>query len=154
MRFGSDPFKTRDPRVSNYNLTVERQIDPSTIVTVGYVGSISRHLSYGLPANIVTGLGPGDTPIYPYNINVYGPIDQILSGANGNYNALQASVNKKMSHGLGFLISYTYAHSLDESSGFEDSSFGEYGGETGGFGDRSALLIRIVSRSAIMGVLP
>ena len=124
---------TTDPRMSNFNVTVERQVTPSTIASVGYVGSISRHLSYGAPSNIVTGLGPGNSLIYPYNLNVYGPIDQIFSGANGNYNALQVSVNKKMSRNLGFLISYTYAHSLDESSGFEDTSFGEGGGGYGGF---------------------
>ena len=128
-----DPFKTRDPRVSNFNLTVERQVDPSTIVTLGYVGSISRGLSYGVPLNTAT-LGPGNTLKYPYNLDVYGPIDVIFSGGNANYNGLQASVNKKMSHGLQFLVSYTYSHALDDTSGFENSSFGEYGGETGGFG--------------------
>jgi hypothetical protein len=125
---------SHDPRVSNYNLTVQRQVGASTIVTVGYVGSVGRDLSYGMPLNIVTGLGPGNTPIYPYSLPVYGPIDQILSGGNSNYNALQVSVNKHMSHGLGFLASYTYSHSIDDTSGFENSSFGEYGGETGGFG--------------------
>jgi hypothetical protein len=39
-----------------------------------------------------------------------------------------------MSHGLQFLVSYTYGHSFDDTSGFENSSFGEYGGKTGGFG--------------------
>jgi hypothetical protein len=129
-----DPFNSRDPRVSNFNLTVERQVGTSTIVNVGYVGSISRALSYGIPLNTVTGLGPGNTPIQKYDLNVYGPIDVIFNGGNGNYNGLQASVNKKMSHGLQFLASYTYAHSFDSTSGFENSSFGEYGGETGGFG--------------------
>jgi hypothetical protein len=125
---------TRDPRMSNYNLTVQRQVAASTIVTIGYVGSVARRLSDGLPLNVVTGLGPGNTPIYPYNLGVYGPIDTILSGGNSSYNALQANVNKRMSHGLQFLVSYTYSHSIDDTSGFENSSFGEYGGRTGGFG--------------------
>jgi hypothetical protein len=125
---------TRDPRVSNYNLTIQRQFAASTILTIGYVGSVARLLSYGVPLNIVTGLGPGNTPIYPYSLAVYGPIDEIFSGGNSNYNSLQASVNKRMSHGLQFLASYTYSHSIDDTSGFENSSFGEYGGETGGFG--------------------
>ena len=125
---------TRDPRASNYNLTVERQVGASTIVTVGYVGSVGRRLSDGMPQNIVTGLGPGDTVVYPYSLPVYGPIATIFSDGTSSYNSLQASVNKKMSHGLQFLVSYTYSHSIDDTSGFENSSFGEDGGEGGGFG--------------------
>jgi hypothetical protein len=109
-------------------------LDASTIVTAGYVGSVARRLSYGMPLNVVSGLTPGGTTITPYNLLVYGPIDEIFSAGNSNYNAFQASVNKRMSHGLQFLVSYTYAHSLDDTSGFENSSFGEYGGKTGGFG--------------------
>ena len=39
-----------------------------------------------------------------------------------------------MSHGLQFLVSYTYSRSFDDTSGFENSSFGEYGGQGGGYG--------------------
>jgi hypothetical protein len=35
-----------------------------------------------------------------------------------NYDALLASVHKTMSHGLDMYVSYTYSHSLDDSSGF------------------------------------
>ena len=34
-----------------------------------------------------------------------------------NYNALQASVNKRLSHGLQVTASYTFSHTLDEQSG-------------------------------------
>ncbi len=43
---------------------------------------------------------------------------------NSNYNSLQASLTKRLSHGLLFQLSYTYSHSIDNSSGFEDS-FGQ-----------------------------
>jgi Carboxypeptidase regulatory-like domain len=146
---------TRDPRASNYNLTVERQVGASTIVTVGYVGSVVRRLSDGMPQNLATsvtqipGCTPGVTVTSPpgqqpasacyntnnlFNLGVYGPIATIFSDGTSSYNALQASINKKMSHGLQFLVSYTYSHSIDNTSGFENSSFGEDGGEGGGFG--------------------
>lgn len=35
-----------------------------------------------------------------------------------NYDALLASVHKTMTHGLDLYVSYTYSHSLDDSSGF------------------------------------
>jgi hypothetical protein len=124
----------RDPRMTNYNLTVQRQVGTSTIITVGYVGSVARDLSFGMPINAVTGLGTGGSLLFPYPLSVYGPIDTIFSGGNSNYNALQASINKHLSNGLQLLVSYTYSRSFDDTSGFENSSFGEFGGESGGYG--------------------
>lgn len=128
---------TRDPRVSNYNLTVQRQVGASTVVTVGYVGSVARFLSYGMPINVATGftgIGATAASTFPYSPAVYGSIDTIFSGGNSNYNSLQASVNHHFAHGLELLASYTYSRSFDNTSGFENSSFGEDGGEGGGFG--------------------
>lgn len=125
---------TRDPRVTNYNLTLQRQFGGSTIFTIGYVGSEARFLTVGLPQNVVTGIGPGGTTITPYDIGVYGSIDTLFSGGNSNFNALEASVDKRLSHGLSFLASYTYGHAIDDTSSFENSSFGTFGNNFGGFG--------------------
>lgn len=46
---------------------------------------------------------------------------------SSNYNALQVTLNKRTSHGLSFLAAYTWAHTLDFTSSFEDSSFGGLG---------------------------
>ena len=43
-------------------------------------------------------------------------IDYIAAGVN-SYNALQAHIEKRMSHGIEFGASYTYSHVLDEQSG-------------------------------------
>ena len=37
-----------------------------------------------------------------------------------NYNSLQITGDKRLTHGLTFLTSYTYAHSFDTGSSFED----------------------------------
>jgi hypothetical protein len=42
---------------------------------------------------------------------------------NSTYNALQVSVNKGFSHGLGLLANFTWSHAIDNGSGFEDSGF-------------------------------
>jgi hypothetical protein len=39
------------------------------------------------------------------------------SSSNSSYNSFQASVTKRFSHGLTFLASYTWSHSLDDYSG-------------------------------------
>jgi hypothetical protein len=148
---------TRDPMVQNWNFTIERQLDPSTILTLGYVGSEGHHLSIAFPANLATNITPclldpacgvfnqtsasgaGAHPTdFMFPANVYGTIDTIYSIGRSNYNSFEANVNKKLSHGLQLTVSYTYAHSIDNGSGFENSGFaGSFGG-FGGFGEARA----------------
>jgi len=49
------------------------------------------------------------------------------SYANSSYNSFQAEARKSLTHGLLFQLSYTYSHSLDNGSSFEDSGFGSNG---------------------------
>ncbi len=44
--------------------------------------------------------------------------------ANSSYNALEASLKKRFSHGLSFLASYTYSHAIDDVSSFNISGSG------------------------------
>jgi hypothetical protein len=53
------------------------------------------------------------TPFVGLNPNA----DSWTAAGISNYNALQFSVTKRMSHGLQLSASYTYSHSLDEGSG-------------------------------------
>ena len=161
---GMDPNIT-DPMAINYNVTLERQLSPSTLLSVGYVGSVAHRLTTVFPQNLVTNVAPcaADSACGPTNMeythpedykfpqaapcaangfnlaapcSIYGPIVTIGSAGNSNYNALQASVKHRLSRGLDFLASYTYSHALDEASGFENSAFG--GGGFGGFGSLRA----------------
>ncbi|MGD1210548.1 MAG: carboxypeptidase-like regulatory domain-containing protein [Candidatus Acidiferrales bacterium] len=128
-----DP-NVQDPMAENYNLTLERQLSSSMILTVGYVGSVAHHLSVGLPLNVARTLDPTTGAlVFPYDPGTYGSIDEIFSIGNSRYNALEVSLNKHFAHGLQFLASYTYSHSIDDTSGFENSSFGECGASCGGF---------------------
>lgn len=145
--------KTVDPRSDNFNLTIERQLPGSSIFSIGYVGAVGHHLSRGYPLNVPTSpaavqaycavpanagnCGPGADfalwqaapQLFNNDPTVYGTIDDITTTGNSRYHSLQMSWNKHMSHGLQTLVSYTYAHSIDNTSGFEASSFGG-----GGFG--------------------
>ncbi len=42
----------------------------------------------------------------------------MASIANSSYNALESSLRKRFSHGLSFLASYTWSHSIDDVSSF------------------------------------
>ena len=136
-----------DPTSYNYNLTLERQLSASMVMSLGYVGALGRHLEIGHPLNLVTNVAPcladsacsasnqefthpGDF-LYPGNI--YGTIDQISNMGNSHYDSLQAGLKRKMSHGLQLTANYTWSHSFDNGSGFENTSFGG-----GGFGGLSS----------------
>jgi hypothetical protein len=146
-----DPHYT-SPRSTNFNLTVQRQLDKATILSVGYVGSIGRHEEGATNANQAgqypgtnaaaaiagcsTGLGLAfapcpQTPLggaqvpgaTPYNLGAYGQPGITASGWNSNYNSMQVEFNRHFSNGLQLLASYTWSRYFDESSNFENGSF-------------------------------
>jgi Carboxypeptidase regulatory-like domain len=130
------------PMSENYNLTIERQISPSTIVSIGYVGNVGRHLegAYDLSyAGTGQGVNPGavtlgcnafnlatcDPGSFYNNPNpaLYGQTGYQVTDFNSNYNSLQVEVNRHFSHGLQFLASYTWSRYFDETSNLENSAF-------------------------------
>jgi Carboxypeptidase regulatory-like domain len=136
------------PRSTNFNLTVQRQIDKSTVATLGYVGAIGRHeeASYNInpagqatPVNgsynpVAQALGCNDsnlaacaTSTFQYNPFVYGQFGVFASGFNSNYNSLQASINRHMASGLQFQAAYTWSRAFDYTSSFENSGFNQPG---------------------------
>jgi hypothetical protein len=131
------------PYTVNYNLTIQREFPGQMILSVGYVGSQGRHLQRAVEQNV--GINPAacaadptcvsnraiasiNTPqFFKYDGTIFGSVGQQGTDGNSRYNSLQASLNKRVSHGLSFLLSYTYAHSQDNGSGFESSGFGNRG---------------------------
>jgi hypothetical protein len=150
------------PYSQNFNLTFERQMTNTTMVSVGYVGALGRKNaiirelnpsvnSAGCLAGLGAEAGCASDRVfqqfdYPQNYN-YGSdaryglyndvallgIGNLQTTSTSNYNALQVVVNKHMSHGLQLNASYTWSHAFDYGSGFENSAFG--GGGFGGYGD-------------------
>jgi hypothetical protein len=99
---------------------------------------VTLHLPYGSPS-VVT--GPNPTPITlvglrqfsspncdPYTGNgcpsdgvpVFSSIFAQDTIANSNYNSLQASLEKRFTHGLQFELAYTWSKSIDNASSFEN----------------------------------
>jgi hypothetical protein len=137
----------RSPYAENYNLTIQRELPGQTILSIGYVGSMGHRLESwfernpGLPgkcaavaacaANAQGFVGwqaPFNLPpFHTYDSTIFGSIGTMASLANSNYNSLQITLNKHLTHGLSFLTSYTYSHALDNSSSFEDLAFGPLG---------------------------
>ena len=151
-----EPFSlnVNDPHYSvpysiNYNLTIQREFPGQMILSVGYVGAHGRHLERAIEQNVGVNpaacaadatcignkdsLSPSEPQFFKYGFantpfaGAFGSIGQQGTDGNSRYHSLQVSLNKRTSHGLQFLLSYTYAHSQDNASGFESSSFGNRG---------------------------
>jgi len=116
------PTPNLTPNVAQYNFTVERQIIKSMVARAAYVGAKGDHLNINLDENVaVPGAGavPARRP-YPG----FGQVSAWEPRGPSDYNALQLSLEKRMSYGLSFLGAYTWGKSLDEGAG-GNSSTGE-----------------------------
>jgi hypothetical protein len=106
----------RTPYVQNFNLNIQRQISQSTIVQVGYVGSLGRKLPVLLDINQpVLVNGAAVRPLaaqYPQ----IGTVDEAESVANSEYSSLQATLRQRLWKGLSGTANYTWGHSIDDSS--------------------------------------
>ncbi len=109
----------RIPEVNFWNATIQREIASGLAVEVAYLGNVGRHLYENPNMNqAVPGPGTYDSrrPFY----NLFGleqPLYAVCNCDNSNYNALQAKIQKNLSHGLDFLVTYTYGRALGNSEG-------------------------------------
>jgi hypothetical protein len=110
----------RNATVRSWNVNVQRQLGPNLAAMVGYFGSRGRHLRISRNINQpiagvrpFTALSP-DSPILP-GVPL-GNITQVETSAFSSYNALWASATQRLSRGLQFDVSYTWAKSLDTNS--------------------------------------
>ncbi len=118
-----------DPNIKNayaeqYNFGVQRQITPSTAVTINYVGSESHRVNVGGNYNTALTPGPGDPQsraLYTY----IGPTFYDRSVGNASYNALQVQVDKRYSSGLSYQFAYSFSKFINEGG---DGWFGAEGG--------------------------
>jgi outer membrane receptor protein involved in Fe transport len=129
----------RLPYAQDWNLNIQRSFGADWLFQVGYVGTTGVRLPRfieGNPAIYKPGIDPNTNKPYSTTSNVnqrrlysgctlaqpdncvYSSVGEIASIANSSYNALEASLRKRFSHGLSFLASYTWAHSIDDVSSF------------------------------------
>jgi hypothetical protein len=122
------PQGIKDPYVYNFHLGIQREILPKTVVDIKYVGTaghklfrsedINREPGSELPfgATVVDNFGRTLTGLGGRLNQNYGRLREWENSVNSNYNSLQASVKRQMSHGLLFNVDYTYSHSIDNGS--------------------------------------
>lgn len=123
----SPDFKA--PATAQWNLTVEQQLGAGFLLRTSYEASESWHMYDALDANAaiyIPGTNPNGTPIStpsndeerrPYYNYGYGG-DVIVDGSrkNANFNALNISVEKRMTGHLSLLGGYRWSKCLDEGT--------------------------------------
>jgi hypothetical protein len=115
----------KDPTVNQWNLTVERDIGFSTGLRFTYSGS------HGEGLNLLSDLNQVPYNTIGYNNGAYasrpfGEMSQILTVQNlatSNYNAFTIEGNHRMTNGLQFQSSYTYARNLSDEGGGNPTGF-------------------------------
>jgi Carboxypeptidase regulatory-like domain/TonB dependent receptor len=92
------------PFTLQWNTSVEQALGKAQALTVSYVGAAGRRLLQSNQFN----LGSANPDI--------GTVLFIKNGLTSDYDALQTQLQRRMSHGLQALASYTWSHSIDYGS--------------------------------------
>ncbi len=117
--FIDPPGSYRIPEVDFWNFTVQHEFQPDLALELAYVGNVGRHQFVDLNRNQAIP-GPGDFDTRRPFFSRYGltqPLDQNCNCDNSSYNALQTKLQKRFSHGLDFLVTYTWGKAMSNAEG-------------------------------------
>jgi hypothetical protein len=105
--FAYDP-NLKLPYTGQWNLALEQSLGAQQSITFNYVGSAGRRLLtqyFYEPQNLGNTNFSGGSGLYV-----------TTGGASSDYNALQVKFDRKLSHGLQVLASYTWSHNIDDAT--------------------------------------
>jgi hypothetical protein len=126
------------PYTQDWHLNLQRSFGPDWLFEIGYVGTKGTHLPRFIEANpavFVPGYANGQpisnssnadqrrlysgcTLADPPSSCKFSSTGEIAGIANSAYNAMETSVRRRFSHGLSFLLSYTWSKDIDDVSSF------------------------------------
>jgi hypothetical protein len=116
-------YHAKVPKIYQWNFGVERSVGTNMVAQLAYVGSHGFNLAFPVDLNQVhqSNWAPVDSQLRPYA--VYQGISTSGSGtmnAISNYSSLQASITRRMAHGVSLSFNYVWSHFLDDldSSGW------------------------------------
>jgi len=110
--FGFDPH-LQLPRTLEWNIALEQALGKQQILSISYVGAGGRRLIQS--AEVISP-----------NPN-YLAAELIANTARSDYNALQVQFQRRLSHGMQALSSYTWSHSIDDASAGSFGSLSNFG---------------------------
>jgi hypothetical protein len=105
----------RSSMVQKWSATVEQELPAQMALTVSYIGNHQSHQLFQPDWNACPNFGTTDSSITCLSLRptpYIGGISGTASFGYGNYDALTAELEKRLSKGLQFISSYTYGHVL------------------------------------------
>jgi len=102
-----------------WNVSVQRQLGPTRLLDIAYVGSRGRDLLRGRDINQAAA-SPRIPNLRPNPL--FADITALESQARSDYDSLQASFTQRLSMGVTALASYTWSSSHDDASGLFTSA--------------------------------
>lgn len=128
----------KTPYTQSENLTFQQSLGNNLTASVGYVGSVGRHLFNVENENSAEALiNPGNSSQLVQPFPQFAGDQFVAMSGVSTYNALQAKMEKRLSGGLSFLATYTWSHSMDDAP----SALGA----TGDGGYRNTNLVPIIN---------
>ena len=121
-------FNFKTPSTISSNLSVQYAVTNSMSATVAYVYTHGNNLQVGIGNNQVSQLIPAATPtrsFLPFPDFSQGGSYQLNLGSS-IYNGLQTKLEQRLSHGLNYLVTYTYSKTLTDA--FDLLNGGSLGG--------------------------
>jgi hypothetical protein len=122
-----------NPLIHQFDLILEREILPNTVVSASYIGSAGRNLPTFVDTNLNTSTTPrtftiADGPLGGRTMTIdvfptarpntsYAQITEIRSSISSSYSAFVLQFNRRMSRGLQVLTSYTHSRAEDTGQG-------------------------------------
>ncbi|MGD0200620.1 MAG: carboxypeptidase regulatory-like domain-containing protein [Bryobacteraceae bacterium] len=115
-------FYENQPYVAQFQFLLERQLNPDSVVRIGYSGSRGLHLG-GQIGNInptAPSMSPDGQIFFPANAPRLNPaFDQIgmrRTQFNSFYHGLLAGMERTWRHGIHLQVNYAWAKSIDDTS--------------------------------------
>jgi hypothetical protein len=116
--FGVD-LNLRTPYIQNYNLNLQHELRPGSVLQISYVGSRGTKLFRVRDINQATPGPPlSSQQRRPFNAQFpqFSFINYLETSANSNYNALQTTFKQRLGRGLNLYAAYTWSKSIDDAS--------------------------------------
>jgi hypothetical protein len=146
----SIPYNAQAPQVSQWNLSIQKQVGKDWLASASYIGSESAHLwtVKALNPAVFLGLQPCTlngvsypvcsttantdqrrvlTLLNPAAGQYYSFVNQLEQGATASYNAMLLSLQRRVSRGVTLSTNYTWSHCIADLTFNQPNSGGADG---------------------------
>src|SRR5579875_287289 len=128
LSFNGEPHNPKTTYSQAYNLQVQYQLSPQTLLFAGYVGGDARHVETNISLNSTSQVAPPSTSLSSIALFPKAATGGSYVGRDGasNYNSLQFGAERRFSAGLSFMGNMTWSKCLGDIHDLLDNDLGGY----------------------------